>query len=483
MEATQFRVSEKIGPNMAWTDEGFLICRNVPISRTGVLLYGATEIPDVAPGPDGLIRIERHNEDVFDAESIKSAHGKPLLSGHPVFDVNPENFKSLTVGTVVNPRRGENIFDDCVVADILVMDKAAIEDVLTDKREVSAGYDCKYFDLGGGRGRQTNIVYNHVALVESGRCGPRCSIKDHAMEKENTMAKTSTRRPWLDKLRSLGSALTGDRKATFDEAIEEAEKETKDNEGELTEPGKRDRTTTDDDLAKRLEEHEKRLDEHDAKHATHDKKHMSHDKRLRTHDERLDQIEGKIGGEHKGDMGGEEETKTGDAVEKEDREIEGELKEEAPPGTGDRASKSKDSAFLAPTWGSTKSIAEILVPGIRIPTFDAKGDPRVTYKGICNFRRQVLSMGLLSADTNQVIAEVRGGRTLDSNTLDKMPCSEVRQVFYAAGAAKKAANTRDMQAAGRFTNSQGSGGGVGVTSRVKTPAEINQENRKRYAGN
>lgn len=461
MEATAFRVSEKIGPNMAWTDERFLVCYGVPIARTGVLIYGAGERPEVQPGPDGLIRIERLDEDVFAEESLKSLQIKPLLNEHPAFDVNPENYQELTVGSVVNPRRGEGIFDDCIIADVVVMDRQAIEDVLSDKREVSCGYDCKYFDLGEGRGRQTNIIYNHVALVESGRCGPRCSIKDHAMRKETTM-KTNRVRPWLDKLRSLGSAITQDKKATFDEAVEEAEREAKTKDAEEEAEEREKNKTKDDDLSKRMEELE-------AKHEEHGKQLETHDAKLKTHDSDIAELKDKIG---EGD-------KTADA--EEDKEIEGELKEEAPPGSGDSAMKAKDSAYLAPTWQSTKALAEILVPGIHMPTFDSKGDPKITYKGICDFRRRALSMGLLTADTNQVIAEVRGGRTLDSKDIAAMKCGEVRQLFYAAGAAKKAANTSDAHSAGHFTNLEGSGGGVGVTSKLKTPADINEENRRRYA--
>jgi hypothetical protein len=468
MEATAFRVSERIGPNMAWTDEKFLVCYAVPISRTGVLIYGAAERPEVQPGPDGLIRIERNAEDVFAEESIKSLQGKPLLNEHPVFDVNPENYQGLTVGTVINPRRGEGVYDDCVVADVVVMDKAAIEDVLSDKREVSGGYDCKYFDLGEGRGRQTNIIFNHVALVESGRCGPRCSIKDHAMREEPSMSKTNTKHPWLDKLRTLGSSLTADKKATFDEAVEEAEREAKTKDEEEVEERERDKTKDAEDLSKRM-------DELEAKHATHDAKFRTHDAKLRTHDADIAELKEKMSGKK------DEEEESHDADKEEgDKEIEGELKEEAPPGTGDRAAKAKDSAYLAPTWQATKALAEILVPGIRIPTFDGKGDPKVTYRGICDFRRRALGLALLTTDGSQIVADVRGGRPLTSDDLGALRCNEVRQLFYSAGAAKKAANTRDMQHPGQYVNTEGSGGGVGVTSRMKTPAEINEENRKRY---
>jgi hypothetical protein len=211
------------------------------------------------------------------------------------------------------------------------------------------------------------------------------------------------------------------------------------------------------------------MDELESKHATHDAK-------LRTHDSDIAMLKEQM--EKKKDKDDEEEPNKD-----EDKEIEKDLEEEAPPGTGDRKMKgSKDSAILAPTWRNTVALAEIIQPGVRIPTFDGKAAPKVSYKGICDFRRRVLGMALLSADTNQIVADVRGGRTLDSGELTKMSCAEVRNIFYATGAAKKAANTQDTaHGAGHFTNTEGTGGGLGVASKAKTPAEINEENRKRYA--
>jgi hypothetical protein len=458
VEATRFEIETKIGPNSAVDSvTGFRTYFNVPIARTGILLYGASERPEVQPGPDGLIRIERLAEDVFEPASLESLQGKPFVNEHhPLVDKN--NWRDVAAGTIINPRRGAGIYDDCVVADITVNDAETIADIDAGKREVSADYNPEYYDLGGGRGRQRKIRYNNVALVESGRCGSRCSIQDHSTQREETkMAKTAAKpRTALFKvLRMLGAGLTQDQRGTFDEAIEEAEKETKDNEGELTEPGKKDRTTADSEIGARM-------DGLEAKHAEHAAK-------LATHDSDIADLK-----ENKMDKA--DETKDAD---KEDKEIEDDLEEEAPKGTGDKARSAKDSAYLASSWGHTKSIAEILVPGIQLPTFDAKGNPKSTYRDICAFRKRAIGLGLLSADTNALVQSVRGGRTLDSAGLEKMTCPQVRQLFFAAGAAKKAANTNDSRGAGHHTNSEGAGGGLGVVAGI-TAADINRRNAERY---
>ncbi len=97
------------------------------------------------------------------------------------------NFVCLLLG------RQRFIEDDILLADLLITDKAAIESVRAGLREVSCGYDADYEQIEPGRGRQRNIIGNHVALVEKGRCGSRCAIGDKDMP---TQAKKKTR--WTD---------------------------------------------------------------------------------------------------------------------------------------------------------------------------------------------------------------------------------------------------------------------------------------------
>jgi hypothetical protein len=50
---TTFQLSKK----QALTPEGFLLCMDVPIARTGELIYTPGEIEGVRPGRDGFIRV------------------------------------------------------------------------------------------------------------------------------------------------------------------------------------------------------------------------------------------------------------------------------------------------------------------------------------------------------------------------------------------------------------------------------------------
>jgi hypothetical protein len=67
------------------------------------------------------------------------------------------------------------------MADLLIFDEGAIE--LVEKlglRQVSLGYDADYIQTAPGKGRQTNIVGNHIALVRKGRNGAGIAVRDSA---------------------------------------------------------------------------------------------------------------------------------------------------------------------------------------------------------------------------------------------------------------------------------------------------------------
>ncbi|MFX7731975.1 DUF2213 domain-containing protein, partial [Acinetobacter baumannii] len=71
-------------------------------------------------------------------------------------------------------------------------------------KEISCGYDAEYEQIAPGRARQSTIVGNHVAFVESARCGPVCSVQDSGkLIGETPMAAKLTKSVIADKLRKL----------------------------------------------------------------------------------------------------------------------------------------------------------------------------------------------------------------------------------------------------------------------------------------
>lgn len=165
----------QISPHMADTPEGYLICRDVPIARTGEMVYQSSELG--LDGPDRPVTVYRDPADVFHPDALASFEGKDVTAGHPAESVGPVNHAAYSRGHVQNVRRE----GDFVAADLLIKDASLISDIKNGVvREVSCGYTCRYTPMPDGRYRQTNIRGNHVAVVPRGRAGHEVAIKDSA---------------------------------------------------------------------------------------------------------------------------------------------------------------------------------------------------------------------------------------------------------------------------------------------------------------
>lgn len=165
----------QISLHMADTPEGYLICRDVPIARTGEMTYQASELG--LDGPDRLVTVYRDPADVFHPDALASFEGKDITAGHPAESVGPANHSAYSRGHIQNVRRA----GEFVIADLLVKDASLISDIKNGVvREVSCGYNCVYTPLPDGRFRQTEIRGNHVAVVPRGRAGHEVAIKDSA---------------------------------------------------------------------------------------------------------------------------------------------------------------------------------------------------------------------------------------------------------------------------------------------------------------
>ena len=184
-----------ISPNQLETGEGFLICRNVPIARTGEQDYLGTEI---GLKTNEIVKVYRPEEEVFSEAAMASFEGKPVTNNHPTEQVDPENVKLYEMGHAQNVRRGTGEFKDFLVADLHIHDAELIDAIKAGKRQISCGYECEYVERDG-QIVQTNIRGNHVAVVDEGRAGVKASIMDNSIkksaekaERKQKMSKTST---------------------------------------------------------------------------------------------------------------------------------------------------------------------------------------------------------------------------------------------------------------------------------------------------
>jgi len=445
-----FYTTEKLGPKRSLTPEGFLLCEDVPLARTGMMIYGPDETP-IDAGPDGLVKIFRDDDEVFRPETMASLLGKPVTNDHPDEDVTPENWKELALGTAINIRRGEGAYDDLLIGDLIITDKEGIKEILdNDKVEISLGYDADYEEVRPGVGRQLNIICNHIALVDQGRCGPRCAVNDHS-PKEIAMPKYSRIADAVSK--GVKDALRKGK--VHDEDLpphaEPGDVHVHVHGGEVAptpvsgagtgdeggeELGSRARFTDDD-----IQEH---MDKNEAEHAE-----------MRARIEALEKLIAGQAGE--GAATGDEEGIQG--------EIEGALKEEAPEGTSDEEIKmTKDSSLLVDSYKDTIGLAEILVPGIRVPTFDRAAKPGQSFKKICGLRRQALDVAYNQPSTRAILDELLAGKTLNTK---QMTCDAVRTLFRSAAAIKKTAN-----------NNAGRTGDVSNSAQSAGPLSLSELNKK-----
>lgn len=165
----------EISPNQIETVEGFLICKNVPIARTGLQEYMARDLA-LDGDPERMVQVHRYETDVFEPAALASFEGKPVTDGHPPEEVDPSNFANYAKGHIQRVRRE----GDYMVADLYINDPALINEIRNGiKREVSCGYGCEYVPDGDSY-KQTKIRGNHVAVVPRGRAGHAVAIKDES---------------------------------------------------------------------------------------------------------------------------------------------------------------------------------------------------------------------------------------------------------------------------------------------------------------
>ncbi|EMR0588733.1 DUF2213 domain-containing protein [Citrobacter freundii] len=183
--------------------DGSLLCKDVPIARTGSQVYLPEEI-DLEPDASGTVTVWRTEDEVFSPETMASFEGVAVTLGHPedagggILFVNPANFAELAHGHIQNVRRGTGDKADLLIADVLVKRQEAIDAIDAGLTDVSCGYDALYKQLSPGKGKQHQITGNHLAVgIDRGRAGSRCAIGDSA---PSTKGSNMKQQNWFQKL-------------------------------------------------------------------------------------------------------------------------------------------------------------------------------------------------------------------------------------------------------------------------------------------
>jgi uncharacterized protein len=475
-----FYTPVRLSKNQAKTPEGFLICFDCTIGRTGYQDYDKSEL-DILPDAEGKIRAYRDPLQVFDPLTLASGEGKDIVIDHPDDDVTPHNWRDRTHGHMQNVHRGVGVEDDHMKADLVFKSPQAIAQIEANpNQELSLGYDARYEIVRPGLANQCEIRINHIAMVDEGRCGPVCATKDHlptSLKQSDTILPEVIARTiktgdgmanWMQKARDMFKARD---EAGFEAAMKDAETESK---SVLVETGDPEDNETHTHIYMHLREPDITKPEGDLPSTGETTVTNAADSKT-------------VGGEHAATFGGKtffgdkaldeafksemgemkdsikkmadsiaelgkkfgdkfpEKVETGDAAgdpevqsagEKADREIEGELEEEAPPGTGD-TKKHKDSAFLGETFKSTVAQAAILVPNLAVPTFDSAAPKEQGVRSICGLRRKALQAYSATTDGAATIDQIAGPK---AKTLDSMACRDIAPLFRAAAAIQAARN-------------------------------------------
>lgn len=167
----RFLVAEKLGPHKFKTPEGYLICTDAILSRTGKQEYKRCELfGDTCEDPDKIVNVERTDDEVFSDKAMASFENKAVCIEHPDHDVNAENHNELAVGFVRDIHKGEDNGKPVMMGTLVITDKDAVEAVESGEyKELSCGYDCDIDD--DSEPCQRNIRGNHVALCKQGRAG------------------------------------------------------------------------------------------------------------------------------------------------------------------------------------------------------------------------------------------------------------------------------------------------------------------------
>ncbi len=186
---TRVKLSENI---LYDEDSGFLYCNNVILGNIGEQQYYGYELG--FEDKNKVFTIIRMADEIFNEDSLKTAEGMPVTLGHPKKLLNSYTATDHIKGAVYGDVKadGENMVSNLVIYDKDTIDLVApINDngerkLSEEFRDLSLGYKSRLvaIDEAGGVYKQTNIRYNHLAIVEEGRQVNATIIDSKNLEKE-----------------------------------------------------------------------------------------------------------------------------------------------------------------------------------------------------------------------------------------------------------------------------------------------------------
>lgn len=189
MKTFNFKSNLDITSNNSYIDNnGFMYVKKSPILKSGILEYYGEELGDEVDGekiqPDKLYKVYIPIEEIEKAKDTFKL--KPIQEEHEWLGLDGENAKGLQEGTT-----GENVYieDGYLMIDLQFNNLDTIRKIKNDdKKELSASYENKLTKAPPGAGYDfiaSDILANHVALVEKGRCGSDVRVYNNNLSIKN----------------------------------------------------------------------------------------------------------------------------------------------------------------------------------------------------------------------------------------------------------------------------------------------------------
>ena len=223
---------------------GFYEIVDNPISKTGVFDYLGSSIksyylPDgekrpISPEDFGhLFKVFRSEDELSSQNTIDSFKLLPWFDEHEMVGKKGIPAEEKGIEGVI----GEKVYfkDDTLFANLKILSEDLKIKINQGKKQLSIGYeDKKVYDPGVYKGQaydfiSKNLVGNHIALVDVGRCGADVSVMDSAdetgrnqmskLEKEAVLDRVSTAEDQLstvmDKMEKMEKSYSKDKEEKY----------------------------------------------------------------------------------------------------------------------------------------------------------------------------------------------------------------------------------------------------------------------------
>lgn len=164
-------------------NNGWFEVKGNPLSKVGIFPYSGGQI---GGDPSKIYNIYRPEEELSNQETIDSFKLLPWINEHVMLG-NSDDGLTPAEQKGIEGVLGEDIYfeNGILYGNIKVFSENLADLIESGKKQLSAGYRCKYDMVSGDwngqsyDGIQREIRGNHLALVQEGRMGKDVAVLDH----------------------------------------------------------------------------------------------------------------------------------------------------------------------------------------------------------------------------------------------------------------------------------------------------------------